>query len=413
MATKVFWYTSVIDGRTPWVAHGRYQFDFHRLRRHVNLLDRRGFYGSLFGTYGHDIWTLASALISETQVHRFLLPIYPGLDSPTALAQRASTFDDITGGRLIFNVVNGTDSSSAAYGIRIPRDERYELSLEYWSLFKKVYQGQPITEPGRYFDLSPSGTTPLPPSLLTAGQIQKPHTPLWGAGNSDAGNVHAGKLFDRHLIFWDRHERLKPKVERSRAAAAAAGRKVPIGLHASVIVRDTDEQAWVEAQRIFDAGGADALREFTNGNAYRYGIAGGFDELTSDDPELRRRIEILRTTKRPIAKDFETSPGLWAGVTQFAPPDVLGNGLGLYLVGSPRTVADLIREYTEEYDADAIILSSWPLTAEADRFADQVLPLLDLDDPREGISLALRQTARDPQGPGETSQFVATTGWGD
>ena len=125
MATKVFWYTSVIDGRTPWVAHGRYQFDFHRLRRHVNLLDRRGFYGSLFGTYGHDIWTLASALISETQVHRFLLPIYPGLDSPTALAQRASTFDDITGGRLIFNVVNGTDSSSAAYGIRIPRDERY------------------------------------------------------------------------------------------------------------------------------------------------------------------------------------------------------------------------------------------------------------------------------------------------
>lgn len=411
--TKVFWYTSVIDGRTPWVAQGRYTFDFQRLRRHVNLLDRRGFYGSLFGTYGHDIWTLASAVVADTDVHHFLLPIYPGVVSPTALAQKASTFDDITGGRLIFNVVNGTDSSSAAYGIKVPRDERYDLSFEYWELFKKVYRGEPITAPGRYFDLSPSGATPLPPSALTAGTIQNPHTPLWGAGNSDAGNIHAGKLFDKHLIFWDKHERLAPKVERARAAAAAAGRTVGIGLHASVIVRDTDEQAWQEAQRIFDFGGADALREFANGNAYRFGVSGGLDELSSDDPELQHRIELLRSTTGPIAKDFQTAPGLWAGVTQFGPPDVLGNGIGLYLVGSPKTVADLIREYTETYNADTIILSSWPLTTEADRFADEVLPLLDTEDPRTGITLAIERTGRDPQGIGASSALVAATGWGD
>lgn len=385
--TKVLWYISPVDGRYPWTEEGRYPLDHTRLQRLAQTLDRRGFYGALLGTYAHDTWTLASTLIPSTQNLRFLLPVYPGVTSAALLAQQANTFDDLSGGRLIFNLVNGTDQISAYYGARYTREERYEMSYEYWSLFKKLYGGEPIADPGRYFDLTP--LNPVSGSVKrfkdgvakgTLGPVQVPNPPLWGAGSSPAGHRHAGRIVDVFLSMWDRPDKLKAQIDAARAAAAAEGREIKIGVHGSVIVRDTEQQAWEQAQWLLDATGAKNIRAFADAALIvRMGIADGIEGISSDDPQVQFRIDAIKSGKVPRARDLEISPNLAHGLTPWSPLDPIDSGAGTFVVGNPEQVAERIHELETDYDIDALILSSWPLLEEAERFADLVLPLLDLD----------------------------------
>jgi alkanesulfonate monooxygenase len=386
--TKLLWYISPVDGRFPWYPGGRYPLDHTRLRRLAQTLDRRGYYGALLGTYDHDTFTLASSLFPFTDELRFLLPVYPGVTSPALLAQQAATFDDLTGGRLIFNLVNGSDGISYAYGVRHTREERYELSAEYWELFKKIYRGEAITEPGRFFDLTPAiprsdrdtAAVSFDKSVNGLGAVQSPNTPLWGAGASPSGQNHAGRVVDVFLSMWDRPDKLKAQIEGARAAAARHGREIKVGVHGSVIVRETEEAAWAQAQYLLDSTPPDFLRGFANGMITgRVGIEGGLDAVSSDDPQVQFRIDTLRSGVTPRARELEVSPNLWCGITPWSPLDPLGQGTGTFVVGNPQQVAERIHELEEDYDIDALILSNWPLIEESERFADLVLPLLDLD----------------------------------
>lgn len=402
---KLLWYISPVDGRYPWTEEGRYRLDHTRLRRLAQTLDRRGYYGALIGTYAHDVWTLASSLIPVTERLRFLLPVYPGVISPTYLAQQALTFEDFSGGRLLFNAVNGTESISRSFGINVGNADRYALSEEYWTLFKQVYQGIPITEPGEHWDLTAlqagaptevdgvNGT-----EALGLGPIQLPHTPVWGAAASPAGIRHSARVLDQFLAFWDRPDKLKRLVTQVREAAAAEGREVKIGVHGSVIVRETEDEAWAHAQWLLDRTTGEGLRAFADAALIgRQGVPGGVEALSSDDPQVQFRIDTLKARRVPRARDLEIAPNLWSGVTPWSPLDPQGAGWGTFVVGNPQQVADRIHELEEDLGIDSLILSNWPLAEEADRFADLVLPLLDLDHDAPQLS---RPTANLPQGAG-------------
>ena len=408
--TKLLWYISPVDGRYPWSDEGRYPLDHTRLRRLAQTIDRRGFYGALLGTYAHDTYTLASSLFPFTENLRFLLPVYPGVISPALLAQQAATFEDLSGGRLIFNLVNGTDAISSFYGVRARRDERYELSVEYWDLFKRLYRNEVVTEPGKYFDvtsLDSDQTSPDPGSRTSVGigPIQLPNTPLWGAGASPAGIDHAGRVVETFLAMWDRPDKLSAKLDAAHAAAARHGRTLKVGVHGSVIVRETEEEAWAHAQWLLDRTGPDSLYGFADAALRgRYGIPGGIEGLSHDDPQVQFRIDAIRSGKTPRARDLEIAPNLWSGITPWSPLDPLGHGWGTFIVGNPRQVADRIRELEADHGIDALILSNWPLIEEAERFADLVLPLLDLD--YTGPQIDVR-TAAQPHAAAQLGGFAS------
>lgn len=401
--TKILWYISPFDGPFPWTEGGRYTFDYTRLRRLAETLDRRGFYGALVATYAHDVWTTATSLVPFTQRLRYLVAAYPGVVSPTLLAQQALTFEDFSNGRLLFNLVVGTDQISASYGVNISHNERYELSEEYWETFKAIYEGHRLEKPGRYYNitaLEAGAPTLLKNSgrqALGLGPLQLPHTPLWGAGASPAGIEHAGKVVETYLAMWDRPDKLKALVAQVREAAARHGRTIRIGVHGSVIVRDTEEAAWAHAQWLLDKTGGETAQRFAEEALSRRGVSGGLAALHSEDPQVQLRIDALRNAKLPKARDLEIAPNLWSGITPWSPLDPLGLGWGTFVVGNPQQVAGRIRELKAELDVDAFILSSWPLQSEADRFADLVLPLLDLDYEAPPLS---RRTAAEPQGFG-------------
>ncbi len=235
-----------------------------------------------------------------------------------------------------------------------------------------MYRDDPAAVAGEYFRAGPQYKPAIP------GPRQD-RLALWGTGASPAGLDHAAEILDVYLSFLAQTESLKRTFDAARAAAAARGRRLPCGVLGSLIVRDTDDEAWEHfAWQLAQTDPAETAR-LADRNLRSFGFP-GLAEISSDDPQVQARIEALRAGRLPSRTELEYAPGMAAGLTTWTsgePPfDIAGKGSGNYFVGSPQTVADNIRRLSEECGVDHWILSGWPLAREARRFAEQVIPLL-------------------------------------
>ena len=66
------------------------------------------------GTWCEDAWLATAALITATSRLKFLVAFRPGLISPTLAAQMAASYQRISRGRLLLNVVTGGRPRSSA-----------------------------------------------------------------------------------------------------------------------------------------------------------------------------------------------------------------------------------------------------------------------------------------------------------
>ncbi len=396
---RILWYMNPKDGPFPWNGAGRYPRSHENLQKLGQMLDRKNYYGALVTGDGYDAWTQSASLIPVTERMRFLIPIHPGILPPGLLAQQARTFDEYSGGRLMFNQVNGSDVFLPHFGLNYAHDERYEVSAEYWTLFKRLYAGDGSAYSGKYFKYAAARPFGLdaPP-----GPVQLPHTPVWGSGDSPAGRQHAGKVLDTYLTFLRRPSELKAQITAAKAAAAAHGRELPIGTLASVIVRETEEEAWAHAESLLTRTGVKHFVDLLNLRLKTQKIADGLEAHTHPDPQIQARIDALRAGKLPSRDALEIYPNLWSGTTTWSPFDVLGTGHGTYIVGNPKQVAERIRDLQENLGIDTFILSGWPLIDEAERTADLLFPYLDLNHPAP--KLAGRTSAFSAQSRSEASE---------
>lgn len=136
-------------------------------------MDRLGYSGALLATDLYDVWTLGSALAAATSPgFKPLLAVHPGLIAPTLLAKMALSFEHLHGGRLRFNVVNGSTEQLREYGLHVEHDDRYRLSAEYWSIVKRLTAGEVFDHKGRFYDLKNAGASlrELTPSRRAASR---------------------------------------------------------------------------------------------------------------------------------------------------------------------------------------------------------------------------------------------------
>ena len=78
------------------------------------------------GTWCEDAWLVTAALSQHTRRLRFLVAFRPGITNPTLAAQQAATFQRLTGGRLLINIVTGGDADEQRrFGDWLSHDERY------------------------------------------------------------------------------------------------------------------------------------------------------------------------------------------------------------------------------------------------------------------------------------------------
>lgn len=338
------------DGRYLATGYGGRTTDAAYLEQIAKAVDSLGYTGALLpvGRYCEDPWIVASTLVSVTRRMRFLIALRPGLMSPGVAARMAATFDRLSGGRLMLNVVTGGDPIElAGDGLHLSHDDRYELTDEFLTVWRQMVAGETANLKGKYLDIQ-AGRLMFTP-------VQTPHPPLWFGGSSEIAQQIAARHVDTYLTWGEPPALVAEKIASVRRLAAAAGRTLKFGIRLHVIVRETESEAW-------DA--ANQLIRYVDEEA----IATAQAALAKNDSVGQQRMVQLHRGDRTA---LEISPNLWAGV------GLVRSGAGTALVGDPETVAARMREY-QQLGVDTFILSGYPHLEEAFRVAELLFPHLPL-----------------------------------
>ena len=146
MSLNIFWFLPTHgDGKYLGTAEGARAVDHGYLTQIAQAADRLGFGGVLIptGRSCEDSWLVAASLIPVTQNLKFLVALRPGIISPTVAARQAATLDRLSGGRALFNLVTGGDPDElAGDGLHLSHEERYEASVEFTRIWRRVLEGE-------------------------------------------------------------------------------------------------------------------------------------------------------------------------------------------------------------------------------------------------------------------------------
>ena len=109
---NVFWFIPTHgDSRYLGTSEGARPVTHDYMKQIAVAADTLGYDGVLLptGRSCEDAWVAAASLIDATQRLKFLVAVRPGLTAPTLSARMAATFDRLSNGRLLINVVTGGD----------------------------------------------------------------------------------------------------------------------------------------------------------------------------------------------------------------------------------------------------------------------------------------------------------------
>jgi alkanesulfonate monooxygenase len=349
--TDVLWFLPTHgDGRYLASEIGARHVTLGYLSQIARAADELGYFGVLLptGKSCEDSWVVASAMVPLTQRLRFLVAVRPGLSEPSMTARMAATFDRLSNGRLLVNVVAGGDPAELrGDGVWLDHTERYEATDEYLTIWRAMLRGETVTFSGKHLRCEAA--------RLLYPPVQQPHPPLYFGGSSGPGQAVAAEHADVYLTWGEPPAEVAEKIAQARAAAAARGRTLRFGIRLHVVVRETAEEAWRAA--------ADLIRHVDD-----EAIAVAQKAFARFDSVGQQRMARLHGGRRD---KLEISPNLWAGV------GLVRGGAGTALVGDPRQVADRMLEYMA-LGIDRFILSGYPHLEECHRFAELVFPLLPL-----------------------------------
>ena len=208
--------------------------------------DDLGFTGVLTptGTWCEDSWLITAALLRETERLKYLVAFRPNSISPTLAAQKAATYQRISGGRLLLNIVTGgEDTEQHRFGDWLDHDERYDRTDEFLSILRGALSGRPYDFEGRYFHVEGA----------TVNQVPEPQPQLYFGGASPAAELVAARHVDVYLTWGEPPAMVAPRLARLRELAAEQGRTLRFGIRLHVITRDRAADAWLETERFLDA----------------------------------------------------------------------------------------------------------------------------------------------------------------
>ncbi|MFT4267440.1 MAG: FMNH2-dependent alkanesulfonate monooxygenase [Xenophilus sp.] len=350
MSLDIFWFLPT-SGDTRYLGKS----DFGRpatnayMRQIAVTADELGYDGLLIPTGASclDPWVTAASLVPVTRRIKLLVALRTSLGNPTASARQTASLDQALGaGRLLLNVVPGGDATElAADGIFYDHDTRYEAGDEFLGIWRRLLRGEKVDFDGRHLKVRGAQNFFEPAT--------KPHPPLYFGGSSPAAHELAAKHVDAYLSWGEPPEAVAAKIADVRERAAKHGRSLRFGVRLHVIVRETSEEAWADADRLISHLGDED-------------IAAAQRNYAGMDSEGQRRMAALHGGRRDR---LVVGPNLWAGV------GLVRGGAGTALVGSPQEVAARLKEYAD-LGVDSFVLSGYPHLEEAIRFAELVFPLL-------------------------------------
>ncbi|MEP9381773.1 LLM class flavin-dependent oxidoreductase [Nocardioides cheoyonin] len=296
------------------------------------------------GAWCEDAWITTAMLSSVSERLRFLVAFRPGLIEPFLAAQMAGTFQNLSGGRLLLNVVTGGESAEQRmFGDFLDKDGRYDRCGEFLHLVKALWSGETVTHEGPHYKVEKA----------TLSQIPDPLPEIYFGGSSPKALDVAAKYADVYLTWGEPPEAVAEKIERVRKLAAEEGRELKFGIRLHTIARETSEDAWAEADRLLQHISPEDIERVQSG-------------LKRSESEGQKRMLALNQGSKD---GLEIYPNLWAGV------GLVRGGAGTAMVGSFTEIADLVEKYAE-VGIEEFVLSGYPHLEESYWFGEGVLPEL-------------------------------------
>ena len=347
---EVFWFIPCAgDGRYLGAATRPNSFPY--LASVAQAADSLGFDGVLLPTGGlsEDTIVIGSALLSLTRHLRFLVAVRPGLISPILAARINASLDRISGGRANLNVVAGSGKFDFE-GLPLSHEDRYEYTREWLTAFRAAFGTEAVNLQGRHIHIE-NGKALLP-------SVQQPYPPIYFGGSSEEALSVAAEHVDVYLTWGEPPAEVAEKIAAVRSRAAKHGRALRFGLRAHIIVRETDDAAWAEADRL--------IAHLTDEQ-----IAKAQASFAASESVGQQRMARLHNGSRDRLR---IGPNLWAGV------GLVRGGAGTAFVGNAENIARAMAQYREA-GVELFILSGYPHLEEAYRTAELLFPAIGKHSP--------------------------------
>ncbi|MBA2246384.1 MAG: LLM class flavin-dependent oxidoreductase [Gemmatimonadetes bacterium] len=279
-----------------------------------------------------DAWSTAAALAAVTERLELMVAVRPTFHSPALLAKQAANIDRISSGRLSLNVVSSWWATEAKkYGVQFDQhDDRYARTSEWLDVVQGMWSQPRFDYQGSYYRVEGAVLEPKP--------IRKPWPTLYAGGESPAAKELISRKCDAWLTHGDPPEVIARKVADLRDRRERLGlAPMTFGAAGYVVVRPTEEEARREVERITDV--RQSAKGFAN---YQDWI---------QNTQLEQKVSL---------EDYSVS----------------NRGLRSGLVGTPEQVAERILEF-ENAGLDLLLLQFSPQHEEMERFAEEVIPLVN------------------------------------
>ncbi len=344
---EVSWFAPLCNGDDEYLgAHDpAYKSNWENSSKVVRTADRLGYRNILCPSsyqVGQDTMTFASAVAPLTSQINLLAAIRCGEMHPPMLARAIATLDHILEGRLTINII-----SSNLPGTNLSSEQRYDRSREVIQILKQCWTQDYIDHQGEFYQIKLDTTEPVKSYQQRGGPL------LYFGGYSPPAVDLCAEHCDVYLMWPETEENLTGLMQNMSAKAAHYGRTIDYGLRVHVIVRETESEARVAAQRLMqyvdDEKGAE-IRERAL-DAQSYGVS-------------------RQASMRELA-DMEgfVEPHLWTGIGRAR------SGCGAAIVGDPDQVIQKLERY-RDMGIRSFIFSGYPHAAECENFARLVLPAL-------------------------------------
>ncbi|MFD1955358.1 LLM class flavin-dependent oxidoreductase [Paenibacillus thailandensis] len=308
-----------------------------------------------------DSWVVGSWVASHTNKLKTLVAMRPGLMNPVLSARMAATLDQMSGGRVLINVVAGhykEDLKATGDKLHNSHDDRYARTKEFMEIVKGVWaQSHDPSQPG--FDYSGSYYE-LEGGMCKPPVVQRPHPPLYFGGSSEAGKRTAAEIADVYLMWTEPLDWIKEQIAGMKGylkeldETKGIRRELKYGIRAQIVVRETEEEAWAAAWRIISRVDRETLDERAKLHA------------ESDAVNQKRQMELWSRSQK---ENYMIGPNLWSGLTA-----VRGGG-GVAFVGTPEQISDRLLEFVDA-GVSTFILSGYPHLEEAQISGRLLMPLL-------------------------------------
>lgn len=251
-----------------------------------------------------DPWLVSQVILESTDTLCPLVAVQPVYMHPYSVATMVSSLGFLHQRRVYLNMLaGGFKNDLVALDDQTPHDERYERTVEYTTIVRRLLEGDTVSVEGTYYTVRNLSLSPqLPPELLPGVMI---------SGSSPAGAA-AARAIGATAVRYPAPPGEEPGV---------AGTDADVGIRVGIIARESDDEAWRVALERFPE---DRKGQITHSLAMRV-----------SDSQWHRQLSELSSTMQG------ERPTYWLGPFQnyktFCP----------YLVGSYERVSREVARYLD------------------------------------------------------------------